>query len=186
MTTDRCETYRRHKAAHEAYVRGDLEALREALSNPPDFPNCRQPFDMAVGDHPLEYAIYWSPAGFVAELIRLGADPNYLDPAGFPPLIAAVSARRSDRNEILKLLLENGADTAQRGINDWTALHFAVAERDIGAVRLLLAHGADPDLKTRIDDYTSALEDAEAAGFAEAVASIREARSKKTWQPNER
>ena len=76
MTTDRCETYRCHKAAHEAYVRGDIEALREALSNPPDFPNCRQPFDIAVGDHPLEYAIYWSPAGFVAELIRLGADPN--------------------------------------------------------------------------------------------------------------
>ena len=59
MTTDRRETYRCHKAAHEAYVRGDLDSLREALSNPPDFPNCRQPFDMAVGDHPLEYAIYY-------------------------------------------------------------------------------------------------------------------------------
>jgi uncharacterized protein len=104
MTTDRCKTYRRHKSAHEAYVRGDLKALRDALGNPPDFPNCRQPFDMAVGDHPLEYAIYWSPAAFVAELIRLGADPNYPDPAGFPPLIAAVSARRPDCNEILKLL----------------------------------------------------------------------------------
>src|SRR4051812_20999515 len=179
MTTDRCEIYRRHKAAHEAYVRGDLDALREALDNPPDFPNCRQPFDMAVGDHPLEYAIYWSPATFVAELIRLGADPNYPDPAGFPPLIAAVSACRPHREEILKLLLENGADTAQRGINDWTPLHFAVAKRDIGAVRLLLAYGADPDLKTCIDDYTSALQDAEAAGFTEAVALMRAARSEK-------
>jgi uncharacterized protein len=180
MTTDRCEIYRRHKAAHDAYLHGDIEALREALDNPPDFPNCRQPFDLAVGDHPLEYAIYWSPAVFVAELIRLGDDPNYPDPAGFPPLIAAVSARRSDRNEILKLLLENGADTAQRGINDWTALHLAVAQRDIGAVKLLLAYGADPDLKTRIDDCASALEDAEAAGLTEAVALMREARSKKT------
>jgi uncharacterized protein len=180
MTRDRCETYRRHKAAHKAYVRGDLDALREALDNPPDFPNCRQPFDMAVGDHPLEYAIYWSPAAFVAELIRLGADPNYPDPAGFPPLIAAVSARRPDRNEILKLLLGHGADPAQRGVNDWTALHFAVAERDIAAIELLLAHGAEPDLKTRIDDCTSALEDAEAAGFAEAAALMREARSNKT------
>ena len=177
---NRCEIYRRHKAAHEAYVSGDLEALRDALGHPPDFPNCRQPFDMAVGDQPLEYAIYWSPAGFVAELLRLGADPNYPDPAGFPPLIAAVSAHRADKNEILKLLLEQGADTAQRGINDWTPLHFAVAERDIGAVKLLLAHGADPDLKTRIDDYTSALEDAEAAGFAEAVALMRETRSRQT------
>jgi len=180
MTRDRCETYRRHKAAHKAYVRGDLDALREALDNPPDFPNCRQPFDMAVGDHPLEYAIYWSPTVFVAELLQLGADPNYPDPAGFPPLIAAVSARRSDRHESLKLLLEHGADPAQRGANDWTPLHFAVAERDIVAVELLLAHGADPDLKTRIDDCTSALESAEAAGFAEAAALMREARSSKT------
>ena len=104
--TNRCKTYRRHQAAHQAYVRGDLEALREVLGYPSDFPNCRQPFDMAVGDHPLEYAIYWSPEVFVAELVRLGADPNYPDPAGFPSLIAAVSARRSDRHEILKLLLE--------------------------------------------------------------------------------
>jgi ankyrin repeat protein len=180
MITDLCKTYRRHKSAHEAYVSGDLEALRDALGNPPDFPNCRQPFDMAVGDHPLEYAIYWSAPAFVAELIRLGADLNYPDPAGFPPLIAAVSAHREDRNEILKLLLENGADPAQRGINDWTPLHFAVAARDIGAVRLLLAHGADPGVKTRIDDYTSALEDAEAAGFSEAVTLMDEARSRKT------
>ena len=183
MTSDRCETYRRHNAAHEAYVRGDLKALRDALDDPPDFPNCRQPFDLAVGDHPLEYAIYWSPADFVCELIRLGADPNYPDPAGFPPLIAAVSARRADRNEILTLLLQNGADIAQRGINDWTPLHFAVAQGDIEAVKLLLAYGADPDLRTRIDDCTSALDDAEAAGFSEAAALMRASRSKKTQAP---
>lgn len=177
--TDRCEIYRRHKAAHEAYVRGDIEALRDVLGYPPDFPNCRQPFDLAVGDHPLEYAIYWSPGVFIAELLRLGADPNYPDPAGFPPLIAAISARRSDRNEILNLLLENGADPAQRGINDWTPLHFAVAERDIEAVKLLLAHGADPDLKTRLDDCTCALDEAETAGFTDAIALMREARSQK-------
>jgi hypothetical protein len=35
-------------------------------------------------------------------------------------------------------------------------------------------------VKTRIDDYTSALEDAEAAGFSEAVTLMDEARSRKT------
>src|SRR4051794_16225188 len=72
--TDRYEMDQRHKAAHEAYLRGDLKALQDVLDNPPDFPNCRQPFDLAVGDRPLEYAIYWSPGVFVAELLRLGAD----------------------------------------------------------------------------------------------------------------
>jgi uncharacterized protein len=175
MSGDRCEGYRRHKAAHAAYCAGDAEELREALGDPPDFPNCRQPFDLAVGDHPLEYAIYWSPLAFVAELIRLGADVNYDDPAGFPPLIAALSSRRPDMAEIVRLLLDSGADVEQRGINDWTPLHYAVAERDPEAVKMLLAHGADPAQRTRIDDCTSALEDADAVGFAAGAALMREA-----------
>ena len=179
MNSPRCERYRDHQSVHDAYVRGDLAALRAALDDPPGFPDCRQPFELAVGDYPLEYAIYWSPREFVAELIARGADPNYPDPAGFPPLIAALSARRSGRNDIVRLLLERGADVGQRGINDWTPLHWAVVERNLEAVRLLLAHGADPDARTRIDDCTSPLEDAEAAGFSEAVELMRGAHAGK-------
>jgi uncharacterized protein len=101
---------------------------------------------------------------------------------GFPPLNAAVSARRPDRNEILKLLLEDGADTAQPGINGgingWAPLHFAVAKSNLETVKLPLAHGPDPEMKTRIDQCTSDFEDAEAAGFTRAVALMREAYSK--------
>lgn len=175
MTPERREIYRRHKAAHAAYCAGDAAALRAALDNPPDFPNCRQPFELAVGDHPLEYAIYWSPLAFIAELIGLGADVNYDDPAGFPPLIAALSSGRPDKHKIVRLLLDNGADVDQRGINDWAPLHYAVVERDAEAVTMLLAHGADPDLKTRIDDCTSPLKDAEAAGFTAGVELMRAA-----------
>ena len=89
--------------------------MRAALDDPPDFPNCRQPLELGVGDHPLEYAIYWSPLEFIGQLIRLGADPNYPDHAGFPSLIAALSSDRPDKNAILKLLLESGADVGQRG-----------------------------------------------------------------------
>jgi uncharacterized protein len=176
MAQDHREIYRRHRAAHAAYCAGDAKALREALDDPPDFPNCRQPMEWAVGDHPLEYAIYWSPLAFIGQLIQLGADVNYDDPAGFPSLIAALSSSsRPDRNEIVKLLLDSGADVGQRGVNDWTPLHYAVVERDLEAVRMLLAHGADPTLKTRIDDCTSPLEDAEAVGFTAAAELMREA-----------
>jgi len=37
------------------------------------------------------------------------------------------------------------------------------------AVELFLAHGADPHARTRIDDCTTPLEDAERTGFSEAV-----------------
>jgi ankyrin repeat protein len=177
MSEDRCELYRRHKAAHDAYRTGDVDALRDALDDPPDFPNCRQKLELAVGDHPLEYAIYWSPLAFIAQLIGLGADPNYQNHAGFPSLVAALSTERSDKLQVLKLLIDSGADVGQRGVNDWTPLHYAVTRRDAEAVKLLLASGADPALKTRIDEYTSALEDAEAAGFSVAAELMRDALS---------
>jgi ankyrin repeat protein len=175
MLKDRCEIYRNHKAADDAYRAGDLVALRAALGDPSDFPNCRQPFELAVGDHPLEYAIYCSPLAFIEELIGLGANPNYCDHAGFPSLIAALSSDRPERHDILKL--ENGADVGQRGVNDWTPLHYAVVRRDIEAVELLLAYGADSILPTRIDDRTTPLQDAEAIGFMEAAKLMLKARS---------
>ncbi len=177
MTRDLYEIYQQFKAIDGAYRAGDVVALRKALGDLPDFPNCLQPAELAVGDYPLEYAIYWSPFSFIKELIEIGADPNYPDQAGFPSLIAALSSGRPDQHEILRLLIESGADINQRGLNDWTALHYAVVQRDIEGVVILLAHGAEPTLRTRIDDCTSPLENAEAIGFMEAAEMLRIAQS---------
>ena len=158
---------------HHAFITGDLAGVRAASGEPADFPNCIQPRELGCGDHPLEYAIYWSPLSFVAKLLDAGADPNYHAPAGFPSLMAALSTDRTDRTTLIGLLLTRGAKPARRGNNDWTPLHYAVARRDLDAIRLLLAHGADPLARTGIDDRTTPLEDAEAAGFTEGVTLIR-------------
>lgn len=65
---------------HEAYVRGDVEAVRGLLGDPPDFPNCRGP--RGLGEIVLEYAIYHSPIAFVETLLDLGIDPVYGNHAG--------------------------------------------------------------------------------------------------------
>ena len=55
---------------------------------------------------------------FIRTLLELGANPNYQDHARFPSLIAALSCSdRSDRTELVELLLGYGADTQQRAIN---------------------------------------------------------------------
>jgi hypothetical protein len=70
----------------------------------------------------------------------------------------------------VRLLLSFGADPNQRGINDYTPLHMAVAERNTFAVQMLLEHGANPALRTRIDDYHTAEEMALTAGLNDIAA----------------
>jgi hypothetical protein len=177
MTTEdaRAAEARTFLRIDDAFRRGDLDALRAAVDDPALVPNGRMP--ETIGSC-LVYAIYHSPLAFIRTLLELGADPNAPVDDGFPPLIAALSCarevpgatRRTDVDEILRLLLAFGADPNQRGINDYTALHMAVAERRPLAVQMLLAGGADPDLRTRIDECETPLEMAEAAGQADVAA----------------
>jgi ankyrin repeat protein len=163
------ERFRKIDAAFRA---GDLDALRAAVEDPANVPN--GPMPLAIGPC-LEYAVYHSPLAFIRALLEIGAEPNPGSHAGFPPIIAALSCSRSqpgsparpDVPEILRLLLAFGADPNQRGINDYTPLHMAVAERNSEAVRLLLDAGADPRLRTRIDDCETPREMALNAGLRE-------------------
>jgi|SRR6516164_601203 len=168
---DRCAEARKLERIDDAFRKGDLDGLRAALDKPDVVPNGRMPD--TVG-HCLVYAIYRSPLAFIRILLELGADPNAAADDGFPPLIAALSCtrdvpgstRRTDVDDIIRLLLLFGADPNQRGINDYTPLHMAVAERNPLAVQILLEAGADPELRTRIDECATPLDMAQAAGLA--------------------
>jgi len=174
LINDRCAEFENFKRIDEAFRRGDLAALRAAVDDPDSVPNGAMP--LSIGPC-LEYAIYHSPLPFIRSLLEAGADPNPANHAGFPPLIAALSCSgpnagssgRPDVFEILRLLLSFGADPDQRGLNDYTALHMAVAERNLRAVQILLDSGADPRLRTRIDDCETPREMAEKAGCQEAA-----------------
>jgi uncharacterized protein len=159
----------------DAFRRGDLDALRAAVEDPSLVPNGQMP--IGIGSC-LVYAIYHSPLAFIRTLLEIGADPKTPSDDGFPPLIAALSCSRAvpgasprtDVDEIIRLLLSCGADANQRGINDYTPLHIAVAERNALAVLRLLEHGADADLRTRIDEFETPLEMARSAGMNDVAA----------------
>ena len=172
---ERCAEARKFQRIDSAFRAGDLDALRTAVDDECSVPNGVMP--LAIGPC-LEYSIYHSPLAFIRTLLEIGADPNPEDHAGFPPLLAALSCSRpqpgspgrTDVADILKLLLSFGADPNRRGINDCGALHMAVAERNRAAVEILLEAGADPNLRTRIDDYETPREMAEKAGLKEIAA----------------
>ena len=159
----------------EAFRDGDLDRLRAAVDDPAVIPNGRMPD--TIGSC-LVCAIYRSPLAFIRTLLEIGADPNAPVDDGFPPLIAALSCtrdvqgakRRPDVDDILRLLLASGADPNQRGLNDYTPLHMAVAERNTFAVQILLDGGANADVRTRIDECETPLEMAQAAGLTDIAA----------------
>ncbi|RPI56594.1 MAG: ankyrin repeat domain-containing protein [Acidobacteria bacterium] len=181
VAIDRRREHEQFRKIDAAFRAGDLEALRAAVDNPGDVPN--GPMPLSIGSC-LEYAIYHSPLPFIATLLELGADPNPVDHAGFPPLIAALScsnprpgaAGRPDVGEIVALLLSFDADPNQRGINDYTPLHMAVAEGNAAAVTLLLEAGADVSLRTRIDACETPGEMADAVGRSEIAALLTRSR----------
>lgn len=157
--------------AIEAALRaGDLSTVRDLFSGEPGFPNVSDPLTWTPL---LSLAISSSPPTLVRELLDAGASPNYETTDGCPAVYAALSSDRADRYELIELLLERGADPDARGINDYTPLHLAVAQRDERAMRLLLAHGADARLRTRIDECADPVEEGERMGNPEGAAMLR-------------
>jgi uncharacterized protein len=154
---------------HEAFKAGNLDALRTLIG--PEFPHGEVPSGFAP---PLEYAIYHSPLPFVRSLLALGADPNYASDEGYPSLLAALSANREDKHLLLEVLLSAGADPGQRGINDWTPVHYAASQDDPRAIEILAARGADLQARTRIDDRATPLEEAEILGKAAAMKILKQ------------
>ena len=169
---DRCKEWEAFTKIDAAFRNGDLAALRAAVDDPDSVPN--GPMPRTIGPC-LVYAIYHSPLPFIRTLLAIGADPNPVVDDGFPPLIAALSCShpqpgspgRSDTLDIIKLLLMFEADPNQRGINDYTPLHMAVGERHLPAIEVLVDAGADPRLRTRIDNYETPREMAESSGLVE-------------------
>jgi len=111
----------------------------------------------------------------VALLLDRGATVDAVDGEGVTPLILA-SYR--GKTEVAKLLLERGAGVnAQEKRNGLSSLSHAVGRGDKDLVSVLLAHGADPLLKS--DDGRTPLERAEANGASEIVALLKQAKPKK-------
>lgn len=142
----------------------DLQAFRATVAKDPRLLNARGP----EGSTPFMYAVLYTDTAALEKLIKQGADPNKRNDAGATALMwAAVDLEKT------KVLLAHGADVNVRSGDARTALMVA-ASRPGGApvVKLLLAHGANPNPNSNPSVESSPLLEAALAGDAETMKAL--------------
>ena len=128
----------------------------------------------------LQIAVCSGEITFVRSLIEHGADPCFIPEWGaWPPLIDAVHLGAEN---IVKYLLDHGADVNQRSIIDgeYTALWEAAFFGKSSVVAILLDYGADPELREVVNE-TSPLDVAQENNHHEVVTLLS---SQKDPKPN--
>jgi len=97
-------------------------------------------------------------------LLNAGADVNAVDPYGFTALIrlcvasnASLRGPHADGIVVTRLLIDAGANVNAQDDGGYTALMFAARAGEIAQMRLLLDHGADPNLAAPRPNGTTAL-----------------------------
>lgn len=126
-----------HHALIAAARQGRLELVRALLERGAD-PAKRMP----DGAHALDGAAEGGHLAVVEQL--LARDPELLDLPGFCERTALIAAAGEGHAQLVRALLERGADPRRRADNGARALDLAASQGQLAVVQLLLAH--DPQL----------------------------------------
>ncbi|MFH1113810.1 MAG: ankyrin repeat domain-containing protein [Pseudomonadota bacterium] len=103
----------------------------------------------------------------VHDLLAQGADVKTRDEQGCPALLIAAESDYRDRLELVRLLLDKGADVNAKRKDGWTVLMEAALRGHLELLRLCLDRGADVNAKT--NEEATALITAAGRGHLNAV-----------------
>jgi ankyrin repeat protein len=163
------EVFARHGAKQdvfEASALGDLETVRKLVGGDRGLVNAFA----ADGFYPLGLAAFFGHRAIVEFLLENGADVKTA--ARNAQKVTALHGAVARRDvEIVKMLLEAGADPNARQERGFAPLHDAAANGHAALVELLLKHGARADAKT--DDGKTAGDMAAEKGHKELAEMLR-------------
>jgi ankyrin repeat protein len=126
----------------EASALGDLETVRKLVTANPAAVNSFA----ADGFYPLGLAAFFGYRAIVEFLLKNGADVKAAARNAQKVTAMHAGATRGDA-EIVKMLLEAGADPNAQQERGFVPLHSAAANGNVPVVQLLLQHGARADAK---------------------------------------
>jgi uncharacterized protein len=104
---------------------------------------------IATGEVPLMTCAGSGSAEAVRMLIARGADVNAKEPSQSQDALMWAAAERHPN--VVRLLIEAGANLQAHTKKGFTALHFAARENDLEAVRQLIAAGGDINVRSQPD-----------------------------------
>jgi uncharacterized protein len=165
------EVFARHGAkpdVFEASALGDLETVRRLVSGDQSLVNAFA----ADGFYPLGLAAYFGHPAIVEFLLKNGADVK-LAARNAQEVTALHAGASRGGAEIVKMLLEAGADPNVKQERGFVPLHSAAANGNVAVVELLLKHGAHAGAKA--DDGKTPADMAAEAGHKDLVERLRKA-----------
>jgi ankyrin repeat protein len=146
-----------------------------------------QEFDVDAKDRQGETALmraaFFGNWEICRKLIQLGANCNLVTRSGQTALMKAAFGPQDHISEVLKLLLDGKANPNVQRPDSETALSIAASRHSLSAVRTLLQHGADAEIKNR-EGLTPLMETATKCGYLMAYCLVRYGANPATVGPN--